>query len=1076
MLYIFAGKKRQTSLRACLERFVSEEFNIKVIEIDIIHGEDHDLSRQEVREAWLARIRDGEFTAILCTPPCSTWTRVRMANMRGPPPLRSRQYPKGYPWLKNHLRSQVELGTILVSFMVEVYIAANEAITLRRVSFVWLFSEHPEDLGRVIREEDQAILDPAAIWQLDEVRVLLKLGQLHLFTVSFNQCCFGAGYKKPTRILTNLEPLKKWGPGGWPVFDEQFNYMGPLLPCSCNTSWTLARRTNQEAFRTTHTSAYPPAMDAALAQAFFYVFQSSPQLLTPPEGITDSKSGERPKGDENKCKTDQQKREAGQDSSLTDEVREEIQEPSSEEDGGWVEKTNLGDPGNGMKGPMTAYYKGKHRIIHDGGGLGSPGRWPVESRRQLSSKKGLSLASVIRREFLKWIVKAKGRAEEIFWELARGEAKGSPFQDSLGESREAVDKALEEMGGTPRRREGDRDTEINFRRLAAMAEATGDEDFQYLEEMASKGVSLGVDEVMPRTPKVFEEKTKWAREFVIEELRETWADNYESAEEGKVDIWRQVDEEVANGTILKFTEEEIKAEYGQRVAVAALGAVPKELGSEKVRLIHDGSYSVDVNRRIKVRDRMRFPLIDDATAVLVEAQEMAAAQKTERRSSLVYDIKRAHKLIPVRREDWALQAFRLPGERKGEGVFVHTRGTFGVASAAYYWQRVAATAIRLGHRVGGKDLGLLHLLFADDGWLVSVGDHFWRPMLLWLFILEIAEIPISWEKVHGGDVVQWIGYELDIRRFRRGVSAKKVVWVSGWIKRRLEDGGLVGRDLKSALGRLVFVAGALQHVRPFLGPVFGWSAVLKGGIFAKMPDAVALLLKFIEKQISGEPMAKAYRIREDPIDTFRVDAKAEGEEIVIGGWESYDGGKTKGARWFSIRLNRRNAAWAYLKGEPYRNIAALELTAVLVATMLFSGNGGSKGRRTSMRLTALTDNVANSYVLKKYLSCKFPLSIILLELSCQLKKAGMELDLHWIPRDQNVPADSLTNGRFEDFEEDKRINVEFEDLEFIILKDLIEMAGKLNEEIKMVKTSKEAKGSKPEGKRKRGETKWKDPW
>ena len=88
----------------------------------------------------------------------------------------------------------------------------------------------------------------------------------------------------------------------------------------------------------------------------------------------------------------------------------------------------------------------------------------------------------------------------------------------------------------------------------------------------------------------------------------------------------------------------------------------------------------------------------------------------------------------------------------------------------------------------------------------------------------------------------------------------------------------------------------------------------------------------------------------------------------------------------------------------------------------------------------------------------------------------MELDLHWIPRDQNVPADSLTNGRFEGFDLKKRIKVEFEDLEFIILKELIEMAGKLDEEIKMVKTSKEAKASKPEGKRKRGETKWKDPW
>ena len=32
------------------------------------------------------------------------------------------------------------------------------------------------------------------------------------------------------------------------------------------------------------------------------------------------------------------------------------------------------------------------------------------------------------------------------------------------------------------------------------------------------------------------------------------------------------------------------------------------------------------------------------------------------RFSVLYDIARAHRLIPVREEDWGLQAFRMPGE------------------------------------------------------------------------------------------------------------------------------------------------------------------------------------------------------------------------------------------------------------------------------------------------------------------------------------------------------------------------------------------------------------------------------
>lgn len=71
-------------------------------------------------------------------------------------------------------------------------------------------------------------------------------------------------------------------------------------------------------------------------------------------------------------------------------------------------------------------------------------------------------------------------------------------------------------------------------------------------------------------------------------------------------------EEVEAGTIKRLSEKEAMAKFGGRLAVAALGAVPKELNSEKARLIHDGTYSVGVNQRIRVRDRLRSPLTEDA--------------------------------------------------------------------------------------------------------------------------------------------------------------------------------------------------------------------------------------------------------------------------------------------------------------------------------------------------------------------------------------------------------------------------------------------------------------------------------
>ena len=449
------------------------------------------------------------------------------------------------------------------------------------------------------------------------------------------------------------------------------------------------------------------------------------------------------------------------------------------------------------------------------------------------------------------------------------------------------------------------------------------------------------------------------------------------------------------------------------------------------------------------------------------------------RISLLYDISKAHKLLPVDERDWGYQAFRLPGEKYEDKVFLHTRGTFGIASAAYWWQRLAACVVRLCHRLSGRDLGVLHLLFADDGWITAVGPFYWRKVLFWLFLLDLLEVPLSWKKVRGGTVVHWIGYQLDVTNFTKGISEKKVKWIQEWLDRYRGAGVITGRDLRSALGRFSFVAGSLPHVRPFLGPLFAWCAVLKQGTCAKFPDAVAILLEYVAKEVSRMPMSRPRFLEDEAVEVFRVDAKAEGELIVVGGWELCGSSDTMSARWFSVELSRKNAPWAYLKGEPFRNIASLELVAVLLAVMLFGGrmaDAASKGRLT---LTASTDNLGNSYVLKHFMSCKYPLSIVVMELALQLQMLGLELDLGWVPRAQNSEADALTNKEFEHFDRSKRIEVNFEELKFVIMGELMAKAGELDAEIRLAKSSKEAKGDRPPDsrvKRKKGQARWEDPW
>ncbi len=1065
MLYLFAGEHRKTSVSSFLKEMEARSsWKVEVVEIDIMRKEEDDLSLRSKQKEILDRIASGEFSAIICTPPCSTWSRVRAANFRGPPPIRDYNYPWGYPWVKKKFEIELDLGNILVKFTIEVVQVAM------RCGGLFILVEHPEDLGSVIREEDGAQLRPASIWQLEELR---QLREGLLETVAINQCCWGAPWRKPTRLLTTSEKIKQWGPKGWPLFDEHGFYEGPLRQeCQCKVTISLAKKTNDEKFRTSGTAVYPQKLDKAIAQAI--VEHCLARRTRPP--LVGEKRPCEPGQAEEEGEAGKKKKEENSDvvekshNNCLDEA-----DPSRRS----REEKWTGRQGKGK--PMQCFYKGKHRTVHDGGGLCSPGRWPVEQRVPMSSRDGQEVAAVVKAQFLKWLLR-KGETEvkDVFWRLAGGRHPESPFEEIMKETRLAVDECLEAMGRRPRRREEDRASEIAFRRLEAMAGACDDEDCGWLLRMAERGVPLGVDEEMPRVEKVFEQKEKWNLDFVEEALRDSVSENYKSAEESAADIERQVLEEVEKGSIVVMSEEEVKERYKGRLAVAALGAVPKELGSSVVRVTHDGSFSVDVNHRIKVRDRMRFPMIDDASAVLLQVEEEVSRSKGAVRFSLIYDIARAHKLVPVEEKDWGLQAFRLPGNRSPGKVYLHTRGTFGISSAAYWWQRLAAVIVRTAHRLAGKELGVLHLLFADDGWLVAVGDFFWRRLLFWLFVLEVMEVPISYKKVRGGTRIQWIGYQLDVYTFEKGISDSKVEWILNWITKKRQDGGATGRELRSALGRFSFVAGALQHLRPFLGPLFAWAAALALGTFSRFPEAVRSLLSLIEKEVVRKPMSVPRRMPEVAKEIFRVDAKAEKDLVMIGGWEIPENGETWDSRWFSMQLTRRNAPWAFLKGEPFRNISSLELMAVLVAVVFFGGKTEKFKMRGAMRISGTTDNLGNCYVLQRLLSCKFPLSIVVMELACQLERLGLELDLAWAPRNQNVEADALTNSEYQGFDPGKRILKELEDIKFVLLHELMEEAAEMNEELKMARSSKEAKGDRPEKeeriKKRKGQTRWEDPW
>ena len=77
-------------------------------------------------------------------------------------------------------------------------------------------------------------------------------------------------------------------------------------------------------------------------------------------------------------------------------------------------------------------------------------------------------------------------------------------------------------------------------------------------------------------------------------------------------------------------------------------------GNDCFRLIHDGTYGILVNNRIRPRDLASAPLIHDIAA------EMAGIQDTKRtHMRFVWDFASAHRLIAVDEDDWGFQACSL---------------------------------------------------------------------------------------------------------------------------------------------------------------------------------------------------------------------------------------------------------------------------------------------------------------------------------------------------------------------------------------------------------------------------------
>ena len=101
-----------------------------------------------------------------------------------------------------------------------------------------------------------------------------------------------------------------------------------------------------------------------------------------------------------------------------------------------------------------------------------------------------------------------------------------------------------------------------------------------------------------------------------------------------------------------------------------------------------------------------------------------------------------------------------------------------------------------------------------------------------------------------------------------------------------------------------------------------------------------------------------------------------------------------------------------------------------------------------------TDNLSNSYAVSKWMSTKYPLTILIMELSETLRTRDCELSLEWVPREKNQLADDLTNQKFECFPAERRIKFVGGDTKWLVLDRLMHKAQEFHEELKREKKRK----------------------
>ena len=367
-------------------------------------------------------------------------------------------------------------------------------------------------------------------------------------------------------------------------------------------------------------------------------------------------------------------------------------------------------------------------------------------------------------------------------------------------------------------------------------------------------------------------------------------------------------DQTTRGQVMKMTEQEARQRFPDLV-VASLGAQRENKfgGAVSARVLFDGTHGITVNTRTRIRDQERGPIPADLKRIMREKSRVGVST-----FALTADVSEATQTNSSRGTGLA-----SPPVSSGSWWFsLHKH-------SGYVWRRVSIllpAVGRVAQYLGGNTAYTWHMLVADDYHLDAGGANCRTALFHFFTLCATANVPLSWSKTAGSDVVSWVGFELLHRKRVLGITQRRADWLTKW-SREVAAAPLVNvASFEGGLGRVIYVVSALEYERPFLAPLYRFVTMHPRGSTRRVPAYVRFILNYIAEDVSETrhyPCDSVLRSQTcpppPPPPPSPVDAQASDDPTGVGGWlpHSDEQGRAdpRQSYWFSLEVTPEDFPW-----------------------------------------------------------------------------------------------------------------------------------------------------------------------